>query len=80
MTDTLSKADALELVAQDTLAYANAKENVETARANLFRSIRVARTARATQQEIADRTVTPDDVETKVDLSRQRVAQIIQEG
>lgn len=78
MTD-VSKVDLLALVERDARTYALAKGNVERARNNLFGAICAARAAKATQQEIADRTVQPDDALIKVDLSRQRIAQILAE-
>ncbi len=72
----MSKAEALEQVSDSAWKYAEAKEYLESARAVLYMSICTARAARATQQEIADRTVVHGDD----GLARQRIAQIIQEA
>lgn len=74
----MSKRDALQKVIDDSFAYAAAEENLEAARTRLYESIRVAREAKATQQEIANCTNVSDDDDGG--LSRQRIAQIIQEG
>ncbi len=75
MDEVLSKGDALAQVTADTLAYYVSQDAVGQARATLFESIRVARKARATQQQIADATVIDPDKDDG--LSRQRIAQIL---
>lgn len=74
----MSKTDALQRVIDDAKAYAEAETDLEAARATLYESIRAARAAKATQQEIANCTNVSDDEDAG--LSRQRIAQIIQEG
>lgn len=76
----MSKAEALQKVSEDATAYALAKDNLEVKRAVLYESICAARTARATQQEIADRTAVEINGAEREGLARQRIAQIIQQA
>lgn len=78
----MNKVEALQKVIADMRAYNAAKRVVVSTRTTLFESIRTAKLAKATQQQIADCTADDEslDKEEQKGLSRQRIAQIIDEG
>lgn len=75
----MNKLDALQEVNKRAKVYADAGDSLEQARTGLYAAIRNAREARATQQEIADRTAVVVNGKDRAGLARQRIAQIIQE-